>query len=183
MTSALDGPVVYPPWTGADHGDLVVQGTRGLIRTMGTVIAPWSSAGSSFAYDDGLGSTGTVEVLARGTSFSAAPEGSILRVDAANHLGLSLMRPVDLAKIGDEVRDLDAAHALPIGSLLGLNGLPTAVVSGDATTRTLLDLATGTAMEDLFDYLRLLYLAPRPPEPAPEPAPEPEPEPAPEPAP
>lgn len=163
MTSALNGPVVYPPWDGAEHGDQVVQGTRGVTLVMGTVTRSWTTDGSAFTYDDGSGAgEAVVEIQPDGPATTAAGTESVMRVRALSHLGLSLVRAVDLAKIGDEVRDLDAALALPVGTLLGASGVPTAVVTGDDTARTLVDLATGAAIPDLYDYLAVVYLAMRP---------------------
>lgn len=163
---AIDGPVVYPPWTSANHGDEVVQGSRGLVRRMGSITRPWSNTGTTFTYDTGTG-VRTVEVSPPATANGVTLSGStsLVRVGAAEHFGLSLVRPVGLARVGDEVRDLDAAVALTVGSLLGKGNVPSLVVvggEGETDVRTLLELRTGQAVEELYEAAVILYLAPRP---------------------
>jgi hypothetical protein len=161
-----EGPVVYPPWVSANYGDEVMQGSRGLVRRMGTILRPWSTTGTVFTYESDAG-TRTVEVRppANANGVTLPPGTSLIRVDTAEHFGLSLIRPVGLARVGDEVRDLDAATALTVGTLLGTGNAPSYVVvgeEGEDDVRSLFDLRTGQAIEDLYDPLVILYLAPRP---------------------
>lgn len=163
---AIDGPVVYPPWTSANYGDEVVQGSRGLVRRMGAVTRPWSNTGTVFTYDSGNGPR-TVEVWPPGNPGTVNLPGttSLVRVQAAEHFGLSLIRPVGLARVGDEVRDIDAAVGLTVGTLLGLGNAPSHVIvgeEGEDDVRTVYDLRTGQPVDDLYDPLVILYLAPRP---------------------
>lgn len=163
---AIDGPVVYPPWTSANYGDEVVQGSRGLVRRMGSITRPWSNTGTTFTFDNGAGER-TVEVAppVAVTPQTLPGTTSLVRVGAAEHFGLSLVRPVGLARVGDEVRDLDAAVALTVGTLLGTGNVPSFVVigeEGEDDVRTLVELRTGQPVEDVYDAVVILYLAPRP---------------------
>ena len=112
------GPVAYPTWETSDAGDILIQQTGTDSgphqRAIAILSRAWNDpvVGVDAAYPQDNINDPTRRFVILPTNifgYHTASSSSALRMEEALYLGMIILRPIELAKVGDEIRELEAA--------------------------------------------------------------------------